>query len=108
MVKFLVPFDVLTKFVDRCKYPTLSNVVPLYNQIVDTIAVWSRDETQSIEIRHAAVIALDKLIKYYDKTSDIYLIATVMDPRLKINIFQRQGWADVNGKNLIDTVVTPA
>lgn len=42
----------------------------------------------SPKTRMAAYLAFEKLIKCYYKTIPLYLVATVLDPRLKIIYFE--------------------
>ena len=79
----------------------------MYNQLIDAMGVWSQDERKSIETRNASLQALEKLVKYYEKTTKINIIATVMDPRLKVDYFRRQGWSNALGGNLMESVVKP-
>lgn len=111
IVNFLEPFAVTTKYIEGFKYPTLSLVIPLYNKLMDTTEDLSMDFTKSTESRRAARLAFDKLINYYDKTTPLYLVATVLDPRLKLVYFQQNGWEEGDersgGDNLIETRVIP-
>jgi len=107
VVRFLEPFAVVTKHIEGYKYPTLSVVVPLYNQLLETLKKWSEDELALVATRSAAYSAITKLEKYYNKTSSCNIIATVCDPRLKKHYFERKGWKDVDGQNLMDKFVDP-
>ena len=96
-----------------CSYPTLSMTVPLYNILIDhvedVIGVENEedqidDENNSKEeeeeeeekwsqvIKNAAKKSKVKLLEYYNKTGDIYLIATILDPRLKLQYYKDQKW----------------
>ena len=48
--------------------------------------------------------AHEKLNKYYEKTSTCNIIATICDPRLKLQHFERNGWSNCDGENLIAAV----
>jgi predicted nucleic acid-binding protein len=82
--KFLKPFKEITTLMSSSTYPTLSITVPLYNSLLDHI----EDTESAIEIeqtiREAAKKSKKKLLEYYNKTNDAYLIATILDPRLKM------------------------
>ena len=35
-----------------------------------------------------------KLLEYYNKTNDSYLVSVILDPRLKLTYFQDNNWED--------------
>lgn len=109
---FLQPFATITKLIEGTKYPTLSYVVPLYNKLMDLVEDWERNKKKSNETREGAKAALAKLSKYYNETTPIYLVCTVLDPRLKLDYFVENGWEEgddeSNGANLLETNVKPA
>jgi hypothetical protein len=79
-------------------YPTLLATVPLYNYLIDHI-----EDTTSIlnvepTIIAAANICKNKLLEYYNRTGETYLIATILDPRLKMHYYKNNAW----GKKLIE------
>ena len=70
-------------------YPTLSTTVPLYNILInhieDTTSAMDKLLTDiELVIKEAAKKYKNKLLKYYNKTNHACLIATILDPRLKI------------------------
>src|SRR4051812_40156097 len=91
-------------------YPTLSITIPLYNILIDHIedhiSKESNDEINEINeetesdvnsekndewnqlINEASVKYRTKLMKYYNKTNDSYLISIILNSRLKLNIFK--------------------
>ena len=94
-------------------YPTLSLTVPLYNILIDhvedIIGVENEedqidDENNSKEeeeeeeekwsqvIKNAAKKSKVKLLEYYNKTGNIYLIVTILDPHLKLQYYKNQKW----------------
>ena len=88
---FLSPFAEVTKEIEASKYPSLNSVVPLYNALIDHVEDWvevpegaETSEHSEITIT-AATDAKKKLLEYYGKTTDVYLIALILDPRLKLN-----------------------
>lgn len=85
----LEPFATVTKHVEGFKIPTLSCVIPLFNKLLDFLEDWSTSETRSSSSKTAANASIDKLTKYYDKTTDVYLVSTVLDPRLKLTILSK-------------------
>lgn len=111
-LKFLEPFATITKHVEGFKHPTLSCVIPLYNKLLNFLEDWANDSSHSSTSKSAAFAAISKLTKYYDKTTEVYLVSTVLDPRLKLNYFIKNGWEDgdlaYGGGNLIEKSVRPA
>jgi hypothetical protein len=104
-------------------YPTLSITIPLYNILIDHVEdilkesndenekdVGNEDddkineeaeETESEKdgkwnqlIRDASNKCRTKLLEYYNKTGDSYLISIILDPRLKMQYFQDHEWGE--------------
>jgi Domain of unknown function (DUF4413) len=75
-------------------YPTLAVTIPLYNTLIDHVEdTISSDEIDSIIIA-AAEACKEKLLEYYNRTNESYLIATILDPRLKIQYYKDNNWGD--------------
>lgn len=111
-VTFLKSFADVTQEVEGFKQPTLSSVIPLYNKLLDCMEDWSTNDKHSLSSQEAALAAFRKLSKYYDMTTAVYLVSTVLDPRLKIHYFVKHGWENgaesYGGGNLIEKNVRPA
>ena len=111
-MKFLEPFAAITKHVDGFKYPTLSCVIPLYNKLINFLEDWVSDPSHSTISKKAVSAAIVKLLKYYDKTTTVYLVSIVLDPRLKMNYFVKNDWQEDDpthvGENSIELNVRPA
>jgi hypothetical protein len=98
-------------------YSTLSMIIPLFNFLVDDVEDNIEDEDtdendddddyddndnddenddEKIEksIKNAAKSCREKLLKYYNKTNNAYLIAVILDPRLKMQYFKDEEWDD--------------
>ena len=86
--EFLEPFAEITTFVEGMKYPTLSAVVPLFDDLLRTLEGWKIDMEKSEEIRDACEAAILKLQKYQELLSPVAMIATTLDPRLKYDYFE--------------------
>ncbi len=98
----------------RSSYPTLSMTVPLYNILIDHVEDVIGDENEENQIddennseeeeeeeeeeewsqviKNAAKKSKVKLLEYYNKTGNIYLIATILDSRLKLQYYKDQKW----------------
>ena len=90
------------------KYPTLSCTIPLYNSLIDHVKDTidknnindniddNDDNTDDNDIKNimkeAANKCKNKLLEYYNKTNDTYLIVTILDPRLKMEYFIDNDW----------------
>ena len=99
-------------------YPTLSTTIPLYNILIDHLEdIIGNNETEddnnnninteddnteddnenekwSQLIKKVAKKCEGKLIEYYNKTNDSYLVSVILDPRLKLTYFQDNNWED--------------
>ena len=91
-------------------YPTLSMTVPLYNILIDHVEDVIGDENEENQIddknnseeekeeewsqviKNAAKKSKVKLLEYYNKTGDTYLIATILNLRLKLQYYKDQKW----------------
>jgi hypothetical protein len=77
-------------------YPTLSMAVPNYNKLITHIIKHgglSAPKATAITVdnlHNACVAAYAKITKYYMTTSDCYTIATVLDPRLKLDFYDSE------------------
>lgn len=109
---FLKIFKEVTVIMSGSFYPTLSMTIPLYNILIDHIEDVIGDENiQEIDenidnndneneeewnqiIKEAAKKSRVKLLEYYNKTNDTYLISTILDPRLKFQYYKDQNWED--------------
>ena len=112
VLSLLEPFAETTKHIEGFKYPTLTIVIPLYNQLLNLVEDWKNKNYKSLITRQGASNAYDKLYKYYERTTPIYLVATVLDPRMKLQYFIDHGWKEASEEfgfvNLIDTKIRPA
>lgn len=110
-IGFLEPFARTKNYMEAFKYSTLSSVTPLFNKLMDDMEDSSSNAKHSEESRSGSNAAFKKLNKYYMRTQGSYLVATILDPRLKLKYFYDKGiFADVDhtGVNLIETLIQPA
>ena len=99
-------------------YPTLSTTIPLYNILIDHLEdIIGNNETEDDDnnnintendnteddnenekwsqlIKEAAKKCKRKLLEYYNKTNDLYLVSVILDLRLKLTYFQDNNWED--------------
>jgi len=103
-------------------YPTLSTTIPLYNILIDHIEdIIENEEIENEEsaiideiesntstseneneqdkiwsklIKDASTKCKKKLLEYYNKTNDSYLISIILDPRLKLQYYKDQEWGE--------------
>jgi hypothetical protein len=90
----LEPLKSATEILSGDNYPSLNMVIPAYVAIMDH---WERlascnDDVDSIHYESdfkvdAAKAALMKLNRYYDISSELSTVATVLDPRLKLQFY---------------------
>jgi len=113
---FLLPFKEVTTIMSSSAFPTLSTTIPLYNILIDHVEDVINDETEEestatdeIEssenekendekwsqlIKNASKKCKEKLLEYYNKTNDSYLISTILDPRLKLQYYKDHEWGE--------------
>ena len=74
-------------------YPTVSAVYPMYNLLMSHAKKKMNKDKTSNNIALAANAAWSKLYEYYNKASEeTHYIATILDPRWKIQYFK--DWGD--------------
>jgi len=89
------------------KNPKFSSVVPLYNQILSDLVKWSEDKKRTIATRNAALSAIKKLKKYYNKLSPLNIVSVFIDPKLKYTYLRNHQWTNVRESNLFEETVVP-
>lgn len=85
-----------TKVVCKSSEVTVSMIVPLYNTVLDHLDEGMRSNND--KMKRAAEAASSKMLKYYNRTSNTYSIATVLDPRFNIAYYK----ATANNDNCED------
>ncbi|CAB5331878.1 unnamed protein product [Rhizophagus irregularis] len=125
---FLEIFKEVTVIMSGSHYPTLSLTVPLYNILIDHVEdVIGNDKEEDDDedddeeneenneenngendddekwnqiVKKAAKKCKVKLLEYYNKTNDTYLISTILDPRLKLKYYKDHNWEET----LVNTI----
>ncbi|CAB4390270.1 unnamed protein product [Rhizophagus irregularis] len=118
----------VTVIMSGSHYPTLSLTVPLYNILIDHVedvigndkeddddedddeeneenneennGENDDDEKWNQIVKKAAKKCKVKLLEYYNKTNDTYLISTILDPRLKLKYYKDHNWEEI----LVNTI----
>ncbi|CAB4376342.1 unnamed protein product [Rhizophagus irregularis] len=115
----------VTVIMSGSHYPTLSLTVPLYNILIDhvedVIGNYKEDDDDEDDdeenneenngendddekwnqiVKKAAKKCKVKLLEYYNKTNDTYLISTILDPRLKLKYYKDHNWEET----LVNTI----
>jgi len=57
------------------------------------------------KLKNAAKKCRKKLLEYYNKTNDSYLIATILDPRLKLEYYRDYKWEEELINNIQNKLV---
>ena len=94
---FLHPFAAVTTFMSGQTYPTVSSIIVFFNAIMDHVERFKSSELPSI-VRTAAKESFKKLKQYYNKTSKMNCIVTLLDPRCNLSYFRKDGFT----KQLMD------
>jgi hypothetical protein len=77
------------------KHPTLTGTIPVYNLLIDTCEDLVDERTGNEMVHKAVDAAREKLRSYYAKAdAAVYPIATIIDPRVKMEYYVREGWED--------------
>jgi hypothetical protein len=83
------------------KYSTLTTTIPLYNELIDHTEDYMDINIESkLFLKEPAKNCRNKLLEYYNKTNDAYLMATILDPRFKMIYYKDAEWE----KELFDEV----
>ena len=100
---FLKNFKEITVMISSSSYPTLSTVIPLYNFLLDHTENFIINNDRGSFIYKAATKCHDKLLEYYNKTNDICIVVTILDPRLKMEYYENEEIWNKDQKNEIYT-----
>ena len=73
-------------------YSTFTTTIPLYNSLINHIEDTENEDNIDPIIKEAAILCKKKLLEYYNKTNESYLIATILDPILKLQHYKNNDW----------------
>jgi hypothetical protein len=85
---FLSLFKQATEMACADQYPSLSLVVPLFNSLLDHSEKTINLPNISNNLKMAATACKEKLSVYYDISREACSIATVLDPRLRLEYYK--------------------
>jgi hypothetical protein len=83
-----------TVFFSQASVSTIAHVIPTIDQI-DAMLSESSTEPLAPAVKYGLTFARHVLNKYYSKTDDsnIYRIAVILHPQMKLKYFQRHKWS---------------
>jgi len=109
LTNYLRPFQCLSTLFSGEKYCTLSMVVIGINLLLDKLESWAQEldnKNNRCALDEQLIFALqsarDKILKHYKKSNWIYCVSLILDPRHKIEAFDKTAW----GRDLKDLSVT--
>ena len=76
-------------------YLILLLVVPLYNILINYLEDIIEKIDVEITIKKVAKKCYTKLKEYYNKINKTYTIATVLDPRFKMQYYEINNWKEL-------------
>lgn len=96
IIEVLKPFEDATQTLSSSKsHASVNMTILCYNRIMDALEkLEERMIATDPELCHAIRCGLDKLVRYYSRTdmTEVYAVATALDPRLKFRWWRRHGW----------------
>ena len=112
IMDMLKPLNDATTLLSGDTYPSLNMVVPAYTTILDHLERIASVDIEDFTLYDeedsnvdAAKAAFNKLNKYYDISSELCSIATVLDPRLKLEFYRSDSSQMAENPNVISSFV---
>lgn len=101
---FLKPFYTATMKTNGQSFVTVSIVIAHYNQLLDHCSKTMQSNSanplrDSSDLHDAASYAHDKLEGYYNCSSEHFTIATLMDPRMKLEYYKDPNKDEAGNQN---------
>lgn len=87
VVDYLEPFKECTLYLNGDKWVSISAVLPLYNKLIDHVETTLASMDADDDLYDAIEAAKQKLIDYYNVSSELGTAATLLDPQLKTSPF---------------------
>ncbi len=85
--RFLQPFYESTVLISGSSYPTLIIVLPIFDKLLSHLKEYESKEI----IKKCALNIEEKLLKYKTElNNDIVIFASILDPRLKLEFFEKR------------------
>ena len=101
MAKYLRPFSKMTDKISVQNIPTLSLTALIYVELYGHIESYKGMKGVHADVKTSAQKAKDKLDEYYDTTDSlVYVVATVLDPRCKLNWYSLVGYSHLTSKSM--------
>ncbi|CAJ0747751.1 16278_t:CDS:10 [Entrophospora sp. SA101] len=86
-------FSRATKHISTNHYPTLTSTVPIFNWLIDNLEDYEHNLNGTSDIKGKVKEVIEKLKFYYIRTdASVYTIATILDPRLKLDYYRDNNW----------------
>jgi len=90
------------------KYPTLSLLMPYFDEVLDclekNISKFRSDTNEEYDsVADGCQAAYDKCMRYFEVSSDLAVVATVMDPRFKLKYYESND--DARYPEIVTTMV---
>ena len=86
---FLRPFYEMSVLIKGSSYRTVCNVLPLFNELLQYLSLRKENGAHGIETGEGVSFAKKDIRKDYERTSELDLVATALDPRLKTIYIER-------------------
>jgi hAT family C-terminal dimerisation region/BED zinc finger len=99
----LAAFKKATDHLCSDAHPTLGTAVPAYEFLFDRLDEY-RDACRGLRaIRAATETAIETLERFYAKAdAEVYAIATILDPRSKLQYYRNHGWEQARIDKAVD------
>ena len=95
MLHFLQPFAEVTTHMSAQSYPTVSSIIVFFNGIMDHLdsckhkGIYRKSGHLKV-IAEAAESAYLKMKEYYNMTSSLHCVMTLLDPRCNMEYFSKK------------------
>jgi hypothetical protein len=94
VVNILEPIEKASRAMCGDQYVTLSMLMPYFDSVLDALekerdqfTALGRENEDADSIAEGLVAAYEKLMQYFEISSDLAILATVLDPRFKMDYY---------------------